>query len=288
MLLITGQLFSKETKTIYGKLVTSSGEVVRNGLISLGSSSIQTPVNKDGSFEFTAQSGDTLQIHTGSFNPKIWIVPDSKQDVVFPEIVLQAKARVWSGEERVISTRTEPILVMGEVTNDKAEPMEGASVHVINSFSGVATNEFGSFRIEVMPGDTLEIRSVGFKSQYFNITEDADAIYREVELELDTTMLSEIKVMPWLTKEMMSYENLPLDASEVNRMYLREKALYTDKTKFRTVSFNFAPLILKYIGKGIGLIGNSKAKKKQNRIDVMRQQVLENQEREKINNDSIR
>lgn len=269
-----------ELKTIYGKLVSVTGDLIQNALISTNNSSLSTPVNKDGSFEFSARVGDTLFIHSGSFYPKSWCVPSSDTDVLFPEITLVPKERIWKKEAAEPADefgQILPILVMGSILDDALTPLPGASIKIANTFTGVASNKYGSFKIEVMTGDTLEIRSVGYKTRLFTIETGAEAVYREVILEADTTLLNEVKVMPWLTKENMSYEEVPLDASEINRMYLREKALYTDKTRFRTVSFNFAPLLTRWLGKGVNLIKISKKKKKQNRIDIMRQNVLEQQ-----------
>ena len=57
------------------------------------------------------------------------------------------------------------IVVTGKITNDKGEPVAGASITVKNGSTGVSTESDGSFSINV-PGDaTLVISAVGFTTQ---------------------------------------------------------------------------------------------------------------------------
>lgn len=287
-LLVASQyLCARETITIYGKVVSGAGEGISGAIVSLGNSNKNTPTMNDGSFRIQAVPGDSLFIHTGSYHPKIWIVPQTNQNILFPRIVLIEKATAPVLNIDLKNQKKGPVLVMGTVKDAENKILQGASVIIRGTFTGVATNKLGSFNIEAMPGDTLEIRTLGYKTRFFEVDENSDAMFREVLMEIDTTMLDEVKVSPWLTKEMMSYESVPLDASEINRMYLREKAVYTDKSRFRTVSYNFAPLLGQLLGKGIALIVKSKTQKKQDRIDSMRQKVLQELRMKELQQDTI-
>lgn len=281
-------LHAKTQKHIYGKIVGSSGVAVRDAMVVVGMSKVASPTNISGAFVIKAAVGDTLHVFSNSCFNSTWIVPATDKEILFPQITLQLRRRVWVRKDTIQSDLSDDqIWIAGRVINDLLQPMAGVNVALAHRLKGTVTNELGSFQLLATIGDTLDIRSVGFKKQRFVLTKEADNLFREVMLEIDTVMLAEIKVMPWLTKDMMSYENLPLDATEIGNMYLRYKGMMTDKTRFPTISYNFAPFLGKLFGLGIDKIRRGKLSKKEQRIDLMRQRLLLDEQRARNKQDSL-
>ncbi|CAN5780956.1 TonB-dependent receptor [soil metagenome] len=82
--------------------------------------------------------------------------------------------------------------VSGTVTDAKGTPLAGASVVVLKSTTGTATDGEGKFKLVVSEGASIVISSTGFKSQTFKV----DAINSDliVKLEEDIARLDEVVV----------------------------------------------------------------------------------------------
>src|SRR5438270_4780800 len=54
------------------------------------------------------------------------------------------------------------ITVTGKVTDEKGQPIQGASILIRNTSSGTVTNSDGSFRLQARSGAHLTVSSVGY------------------------------------------------------------------------------------------------------------------------------
>ena len=149
-----------------------------------------------------------------------------------------------------ISAQTEYAkTIAGLVTNQNGVELSDVHVVSVKNGKGTITNEKGYFKIAIVAPDTLRFVYVGSKSKDVVINKTDDPIrVISILLEPSTVMLNEVEVSPYLSKDNMSYDELPKDAGEANRAYLREKAKNTDKTRFPTVGYNFAPAIFALVG----------------------------------------
>ena len=82
--------------------------------------------------------------------------------------------------------------ISGIVTDAKGAPLAGASVVVLKSTTGTATDGEGKFKISVAPGASIVISSTGFKSQTFKVNDINGDL--TVKLEEDIARLDEVVV----------------------------------------------------------------------------------------------
>ena len=91
----------------------------------------------------------------------------------------------------------------GVVRNDLLQPVPFAHIIVQRDFRGTVSDPHGMFTIITYPHDTLLISSVGYKSVKIpvpNFTNDDPKHYiKDIVLEEDAIMLSELVIFPWRT-----------------------------------------------------------------------------------------
>ncbi|QIX62201.1 carboxypeptidase-like regulatory domain-containing protein [Hymenobacter lutimineralis] len=87
-------------------------------------------------------------------------------------------------------------------TGDSLLGVPGASVLVPQAGRGTATNAYGYFSLPVLAGDSIVIRSLGYRNQYVVIPADyARQSYSViVSLKEDATVLPEIRIFPYATE----------------------------------------------------------------------------------------
>ncbi len=90
------------------------------------------------------------------------------------------------------------IQVNGVVTDDNNEPVIGASVMVKGSKIGVPTDLDGKYSISVAPDAVLEFSSIGYKTQYADVSGRAVI---NISLETDNTMLEQVVVVGYGTQK---------------------------------------------------------------------------------------
>jgi hypothetical protein len=143
-----------------------------------------------------------------------------------------------------VAAQSHKKIVVGGIVTDSYQKVL-ANVHVVNTrqHSGTTTNVSGFFKIVAQWGDTLVFKYVGMSQQRFVVNDTSGTtILVRIELEVENVMLNEARISPYLSKKDLSYDNLPMDASENSRTVLRNYALATDKTRFPMVKVNFADL----------------------------------------------
>lgn len=96
-----------------------------------------------------------------------------------------------SKEGLVVVSQQQQVSVSGSVTDDKGNPLAGASVRVKGTAVGRATDINGRFSIEATTGNTLIVSFAGYASQEVAVTKDGNM---KIILVEDNRMLNEVVV----------------------------------------------------------------------------------------------
>lgn len=88
-------------------------------------------------------------------------------------------------------------------TGDSLLGVPGATVFVPKAGRGTATNAYGYFSIPVLAGDSIIIRSLGYRNQYVVIPPDypRQSYSVIVQLKEDATVLPEVRIFPYVTEK---------------------------------------------------------------------------------------
>ncbi|MBC8082724.1 MAG: carboxypeptidase-like regulatory domain-containing protein, partial [Hymenobacter sp.] len=88
-------------------------------------------------------------------------------------------------------------------TGDSLLGVPGATVFVPKAGRGTATNAYGYFSIPVLTGDSIVIRSLGYRNQYVVIPPDYQRQSYSVIVQLreDATVLPEVRIFPYATEK---------------------------------------------------------------------------------------
>jgi hypothetical protein len=135
------------------------------------------------------------------------------------------------------------------------QPLPFATVYVDKVFRGTITNLDGFFTFVVEKGDSIIIRSVGYKEKRLMIPKklQGDSYHVMYGLENDTILLDEVVIYPWPTHQQFrqAFINLevPDDLQELAEQTfanssLEEFSLWTDYDG----SENFDQFITNYVG----------------------------------------
>lgn len=96
-----------------------------------------------------------------------------------------------SKEGLVVISQQQQVAVAGQVTDDKGNPLAGASVRVKGTAVGRATDINGRFSIEASTGNILIVSFAGYTSQEVAVTKESDM---KIVLLEDNRMLNEVVV----------------------------------------------------------------------------------------------
>ena len=92
------------------------------------------------------------------------------------------------------SVATAQNMVSGRIVDKDGNPVAGAAVLVPeNNLSGTVTDEEGNWTLDVKPGNTLQVSSLGFKSRDIKITSSSS--WLDIVLEDDVNMLDDLVVI---------------------------------------------------------------------------------------------
>lgn len=82
-------------------------------------------------------------------------------------------------------------------------PIPYATVEIMNSYRGAASNSLGFFSLVVAVGDTLRFSSVGYKSRLYIVPDTITDIITSIGvlLERDTVLLGTVEIYPWPKRE---------------------------------------------------------------------------------------
>jgi hypothetical protein len=113
------------------------------------------------------------------------------------------------------------IQLSGKVTDELLQPMPFAHILVINSYRGAITNYYGNFSVVVEEADSVLISAVGYKRIYMTIPNNLPTHFLtiEVNLQIDTLVISEAQIYPWKTYEQFkeAFVNLKLPTDDMER-----------------------------------------------------------------------
>lgn len=126
-------------------------------------------------------------------------------------IIARSVSAVVRPAEKFFNKEFIPIIIHGTVTNEKNEPVEGASVKIKGTSKGIITNDKGKFTIEVNSGEVLEISYVGFFNQEVVVGTESTV---EIKLLAEDKSLNTVIVTALgITKSLRS---LTYSAQEIN------------------------------------------------------------------------
>ena len=94
--------------------------------------------------------------------------------------------------------------ITGKVLDEAGVPVIGASVIESGTQNGAITDLDGNYILEVGPGSTIEISSIGFKSVTLQVTETR-TVY-DVTLAQDTELLDEVVVVGYGTMKRRDHQ----------------------------------------------------------------------------------
>jgi TonB-linked SusC/RagA family outer membrane protein len=97
-----------------------------------------------------------------------------------------------SGKKETIQINIEEITVSGKVTDDKGDPLPGASVTVAGTTSGTVTDLDGNYTLNVPDGATLIFSYIGFEASRILV---GNRTQIDVALNVDATSLEEVVVV---------------------------------------------------------------------------------------------
>ena len=91
----------------------------------------------------------------------------------------------------------ENILVKGRITNEKNEPVVGASVMVKGTNTGTTTDEAGEFQISAPSNGVLVVTSVGYPAKEISVDNQSS---RNISLAATSTDLESVVVVGYGTQ----------------------------------------------------------------------------------------
>ncbi len=122
--------------------------------------------------------------------------------VCSPEVQAQGKIHIIQFSGLVLS-------------GDDGQPIIGATLYIPKAGRGSTTNEYGSFSMPTLAGDSVVITAIGFKKRFYRIPDIKDEGHSVViELKTDTTNLPIVEVYPYPTEELFKKAILALELPE--------------------------------------------------------------------------
>lgn len=141
----------------------------------------------------------------------------------------------------------EPLQLSGLIVTDDSVPQYVPYAHVLisNRSRGTMSSDDGFFSLAGMPGDTLEIRAIGFKKEFLPIPENIErkSYLARVVLRRDTTILKEVTLYPWPTPE--RFKEAFLEArvpTTKNDIAMRNLAIQELKERAEAMGYSAAEL----------------------------------------------
>ncbi len=137
----------------------------------------------------------------------------------------------------------EPIQLSGVVLTDDSIPQFVPYAHVMvkKRMRGTLSNEEGFFSFAAMPGDTLEISVIGFKTELLLLpdTLEMEAYLSKVIMQRDTTILQEVTLYPWPTPDRFKAEFLAMRVPTTqNDIAMRNLAIQELKARAAAMGYS--------------------------------------------------
>ena len=125
-------------------------------------------------------------------------------------------------------------LVIG---GDSAYGIPGVTIYTPKSGRGTITNYLGYFSMPALGGDSIVIKSLGFKERFFIVPKDTSKLSLVIELLGDTSILPTVEVFPWPTENIFkeAFLSLKLNDNSYDNMHknlneqVMRRMLYTQE-----------------------------------------------------------
>lgn len=110
------------------------------------------------------------------------------------QIIIVEDKNTQNQENKGIRQASSSYKLKGVVVDEKNETLVGVSVSIKGTTTGVMTDIDGNFSLDVIPGYTLEVRYMGYKTQEILIVNQKEL---KIRMEDDVTMLKDVVVVGW-------------------------------------------------------------------------------------------
>jgi iron complex outermembrane receptor protein len=119
--------------------------------------------------------------------------------------------------------------IKGKVTSSKDEPLAGVTVHLLNTNSGTATDDQGSFELQnVSPGSYhLQVSAIGFATVEQSIDVKQDGASLNFQLAETATQLEDVIVTAQKTEE--EIQKIPLSVSAISSAKIQQYRMWNSK-----------------------------------------------------------
>jgi TonB-linked SusC/RagA family outer membrane protein len=113
-------------------------------------------------------------------------------------ITITPKVVIEKSPDVLVKSVSPPVVVThGKVTNEKGEPLSGASIKVKGSVKSAVTNEKGEFQLDNLPPDaTLVISFIGYETQEIKLKGKNDI---DVQLKVSVSELDQVQTIAYGT-----------------------------------------------------------------------------------------
>lgn len=135
------------------------------------------------------------------------------------------------------------IQISGVVITDDDIPQFIPNAHILirSRGQGTVSSNDGFFSIAAMPGDTILFSCIGFKREKFYVSpelRDEKGFLMTVSLVRDTTMLQEVTLYPWPSRDRLYTELLAM-RPQTNDLDIAQRNLALESLKDRARAMGF-------------------------------------------------
>ncbi len=131
---------------------------------------------------------------------------------------------VWLFAVLLLPTQVQAKVIRGTVTDaSTGEPLPAATVQVLGAYDGTISNTEGKYVLSVrsLPA-VVEVRYIGYRSQRFNVTEDAADVHNfalePVPIELETLVVTAEDMGPNIMRKVIAQKQTWWDSLETFRV----------------------------------------------------------------------
>lgn len=140
-------------------------------------------------------------------------------------------------------TATKAIQISGVVITDDDIPQFIPNAHILirSRGQGTVSGSDGFFSIAAMPGDTILFSCIGFKREKFYVSpdlKDEKGFLMTVSLVRDTTMLQEVTLYPWPSRDRLYTELLAM-RPQTTELDIAQRNLALESLKDRARAMGF-------------------------------------------------
>lgn len=131
---------------------------------------------------------------------------------------------VWLFAVLLLATQVQAKVIQGTVTDGSTgEPLPAATVHALGAYDGTISNTEGKYVLSVrsLPA-VVEVRYIGYRSQRFNVTEDAADVHNfalePVPIELEALVVTAEDMGPNIMRKVIAQKQTWWDSLETFRV----------------------------------------------------------------------